>query len=1552
MNTMGTDASLDGVAIIGMAGRFPGARDLGAFWKNLRDGVESVSFFSNDELVSAGIDPALLANPDYVRAKAVLEDAELFDAAFFGFNPREAEIIDPQHRLFLECAWEALEVASYDPERYDGTVGVYAGTSMNTYLVTNLFSNPALIEAVGRYQTMLGNDKDFLPTRVSYKLNLRGPSLGVQSACSTSLVAVQLACQSLLTYQCDIALAGGASVRVPRKAGYLHQKGMILSPDGHCRAFDARAEGTLVGEGVGVVVLKRFAEAVADGDFIHAVIKGAAINNDGSAKVGYTAPSVDGQAEVIAMAQAAAGVDPQTITYVEAHGTGTSLGDPIEIAALTKAFRTATDKKGFCAIGSVKSNVGHLDAAAGVAGLIKTVLALEHKLLPASLHFEAPNPTIDFQSSPFYVNRQLSEWTSNSAPRRAGVSSFGIGGTNAHVVLEEAPVKTPSDPSLPWQVLVMSAKTASALEQMTDNLAEHLRQHPDLDLADVAYTLQRGRGMFGHRRMVVCRDVRDAVAAMESRDPRRLATAFAESTDRPVVLMFTGQGSQYVNMASELYRHNPTVRELVTHCSDVLKPHLGFELLDVLYPPQGPTAETTHRLNQTFVTQPALFVVEYALARWWMECGIRPRAMIGHSIGEYVAACLAGVFSLEDALALVAARGRLMQTMPGGSMLAVPLAEDQIRPLLNEVLAVAAINGPSLCVVSGPGNAVEELEARLSERGVAARRLHTSHAFHSEMMSPVMDRFTVQVQKVPLTPPKVPYVSNLTGTWITDAEATEPRYWAEHLRRTVRFADGVRTLLDEPECIFLEVGPGPTLSSLVRQHPGRAASQLVFSSLPHPEDRQSDLAFVLNTLGQLWLAGTPLDWSGLAVKEKRHRVPLPTYPFERQRYWVDPRRSSAGGDPQRLSEEKRADIAEWLYVPSWKRSVSPAAPAAESFAGRERRWLLFTDSCGLAPQVARGLEQRGQHVVSVAAGNAFRRVGEASYTIDPHSRHDYAVLIKELQARNEAPDRIVHLWSVTPSASPTLEVERIERAQDLGFYSLLFLAQALAEHCSPDALRIDVVSNALQEVIGERLQRPERATVLGPCRAIPQEYANITCRSIDVLFDPAAGGDSPGLVDRLLAELDSRATDPVVAYRGEYRWVQIFEPVRLPAQNGRPPLLRDQGVYLITGGLGGIGLVLAAYLARTVQARLVLTGRTGLPDRSEWNAWVDSRGEQDRISQKIRKVEELEAAGAEVLIVSADVTDMEQMRRALRQATERFGPIEGVIHAAGVAVTGLKTAEMAAAVLASKVKGTFVLNALLDDCKPRFYILCSSMASLVPPPGQVDYCAANAFLDAFAQSDQVDNGTHVIAINWDTWQEVGMAVETPVPAALRKSREEALRRGIRPSEGIEVFGRILSNPLPQIVVSTKDLQAVFARSRKLQSAVDSTPSPEPEPAPTSARYTRPASADTYVAPQTDVQRSIAEVWQELLGIDQVGVYDNFFDLGGHSLLATQAMARLERKLGVGINRTDLMFQTLGQLAAACEERLSSSPVTAPRSFIEKLSHTIKSAVSSRPADRG
>ncbi len=1375
------------IAVIGMAGRFPGAGSIDELWRNLCRGVESLAPLGAAEL--GRVPPALRRSPHFVPVAGTVADCDLFDAAFFGVNPREAELIDPQHRLFLECCWHAFEHAGHDPERYRGVVGVYAGCRLNAYL-WHIYSNPDLAQAAGGLAPQVANEKDYLATRVSYKLDLGGPSVTVQSACSTSLVAVHLACQGLLSGECDMALAGGVALRIP-EVGYVAASGDVNSPDGHVRAFDAKAGGTVFASGMGVVVLKRLADALADGDTVHAVVRGSAVTNDGAQKVGFTAPGIDGQVRVVRAALTVAEVEPDEISYVEAHGTGTPVGDPIEVAALTRVFRERTSARGFCALGTVKTNVGHLGAAAGVTGLIKTVMALEHREIPPSLWFESPNPQIDFAASPFFVNTRLRPWAAGGAPRRAGVSAFGMGGTNAHVIVEEAPAAAATGPSRPWQLLLLSARSETALAAATANLAGHLEAHPEIDLADVAYTLQVGRAVHEHRRLALCRDAGEARRLLAAGDGEALATDFTAAHDRQAAFLFSGQGAQYAGMGRGLYTAEPVFRATVDACCELLAPRLGFDLREVLLDDDEDAGDATaaERLAQTSVTQPALFVVEYALARLWMAWGIVPRAMLGHSIGEYVAACLAEVMTLDDALGLVAERGRLMQALPAGAMLAVPLPEEELAPLLGGGLALAAVNAPGRCVVSGPHEAVAALGATLGARGVAARPLRTSHAFHSAMMEPALAPFAARCAGVELRPPRIPYLSNVSGAWVTAAEATDPGYWARHMRQAVRFADGVRELCKDPRLVLLEVGPGQTLAALARQHPERRG-RAVLSSLRHPRERQDDQAFLLRTLGQLWLAGVAPDWSGFYAGERRRRVPLPPYPFERRRFWIEPGKGHVlfGEAPE---AQKREDLADWFHLPYWKPAVPPTAPPGA--AAEAGRWLVFLDESGVGERVVARLAAAGSSVAAVGAGAAFRRLGAGRYEVAPGSREDHEALLAALAAAGGLPDRILHLWNVgpVPGAPDAAQVA------DRSFWSLLHLAQAFGRQSATRPTVLAVVSSHLQHVGGEDRLLPERALLLGPAKVIPREYPHLRCTSVDIEL-PAG----EATIERLLAEAAAERPAAVVAYRGGRRWLQEYEPVRLEAAAGAPTRLRKGGVYLVTGGFGGLGLSFAEFLAREHRARLVLLGSAALPERDSWEEWLREHGAADRTSRRIEEVRKLEALGAEVLALGGDVADGEQMRRAVEAALARFGTIHGVIHAAGVAGGGviqLKAAAAAARVLAPKVAGTRSLMAALAGVRLDFVVLCSSTIAVAGGLGQVDYCAANNFLDAFAHDAFLGGGPYTVSVNWGAWEQVGMAVAAGLMPARGARRPEAEAPG---EEIHPLLDRCLMSTAEQSVYST------------------------------------------------------------------------------------------------------------------------------------------------------
>ncbi|MFG3247806.1 amino acid adenylation domain-containing protein [Streptomyces sp. NPDC048187] len=1084
------------VAVVGMALRVPGADTPDAFWRNLRDGVDSVTTLTDEELLADGATPEDIAHPDHRPALGILDAMERFDARFFGFSPREAQMLDPQARIFLECAWEALEHAGRPSDATDAVTGVYAGVGESAYLRHNLLAHDGLVERIGAFQTSIGNDKDFVPTRVSYKLNLRGPSVSVQTGCSTSLVAVHTACQALIGGECDVALAGGATV-VPHRRGYRYEEGGVLSADGRCRAFDAGASGTVPGSGAGVVVLKRLADALADGDVIHAVIRGSAINNDGDRKVGFTAPSVEGQADVIAEALDVAEVDPATVSYVEAHGTGTQLGDPIEVAALKHAFADAGAEHR-CALGSVKTNIGHLDTAAGVVGMIKTVLALKARELPPSLHYTEPNPQLGLDDGPFHVNAVLMPWRGDLL--RAGVSSFGIGGTNAHVILEEAPERAAAGPGRARQVLPLSAATATALDSAAAKLAAHLRAHPRERLDEVAYTLQRGRWTLPYRRFVVAVDTEEAAEALSGPAPARPAEPETDR-DREVVFAFPGQGAQRVDMGLALYEREPVFRAEVDRAAEILLPVLGEDLRRLLYPGEAEREAAQEKLRRTEYAQPALFVVEHALAQLWISWGIRPAAMLGHSLGEFVAACLAGVMAYEDALRLVAVRGRLMQGAPAGAMVAVPLPEADVMPLLGAEVALAAVNGPRECVVSGPFEAVAAVEERLAERGVTTKRLRTSHAFHSRMMDDAADAFEAEVARVVLAAPRIPFVSDVTGDWITDEEATSPAYWGRHLRSTVRFGDGLRTVC-RPDATLLEVGPGRVLTGLVR---GANNLHGAVASLPVAGPDADAETEVLTAAGELWRLGAPLVWEALHGEETPSRTVLPTYPFERERYWVDPPRGT---------RTARAN-PDGLAVRGFRRT-GPATPAGAPDGAAPAAWLLVTEPAGAPGGLAERLRGTHRRVLEVPAG--------AVGTQDDWDR----VLGSSLPA-DERIEGVLHaaLLGTGTEARADGAPEELES-----------LERALAARGDDGARLVAVVSGAL-DVTGEEPLTPARGALTAWARAGRRPGSR-------VLLDVPAPGTAAAarrLAAALLTEIDGTPEETVVAFRGGHRFVPELEPL-------------------------------------------------------------------------------------------------------------------------------------------------------------------------------------------------------------------------------------------------------------------------------------------------------------------------------------------------------------------------------------------------------------------------
>ncbi|MBL8756621.1 MAG: SDR family NAD(P)-dependent oxidoreductase [Planctomycetes bacterium] len=1354
------------IAVVGMACRLPGAPDLEAFWRMLREGRDARRELSDEHLRSLGVPDEVLADPAYVKAAMLLDGIDQFDAGFFGMSPRDAALFDPQHRVWLEVCWEALEHAGHVPERFPGRIGVFAGCGMDTYLLHNILTNPDLVRQIGMFLIRhTGNDKDFLATRTSYQFDLRGPSVNVVTACSTSLVAIHQAGQSLLAGECDMALAGGVTVLVPQDRGYLFKDGEVLSPDGHCRAFDEGSKGTIFGSGAGVVLLRRLGDALADGDRIHAVVAGSAVNNDGARKVSYLAPSVDGYAEVVAEALALADIPAEHVQYIETHGTGTSVGDPIEVEALTQAFRATTSKNGFCGIGSVKTNIGHLDTAAGVAGFLKTVLAMQHGELPASRNFKKPNPLIDFPRSPFHVVAEPRPWPRRpDVERIAGVSSLGVGGTNAHVLVREA-VQQATAPAAAYprrcHLVPVSGKVEGAAVGNARALANWLQAHGDAELVDVAWTLQTGRRPFAQRGFAVGADAAALAAQLQAPEWKASLKKAAERAPS-VVFLFPGGGAQYPGMARGLYEHEPAFRAAADQCLAAIPTAVAADVRALLF---GPKATPAHgdELERPTLALPALFLCEYALAKTLQSFGVVPDAMLGHSMGEYVAACLGGTFTLQQGMQVVLLRGELFEQVQRGAMLTVSLPAERALQLANELgcgeVSLAAANAPELAVLAGAAATIERLQARLHEQKVDCQRLHIHVAAHSHLLDPILERFRQGLRAMRLQPAQKPWVSNVTGDFIDPQRAADPDYWVEHLRRTVRFQDGVAALLAGGDRVFVEIGPGKALTSLARMHE-RAAKSPALVTLPHPKDDKPADSVALEAVGRLWQLGVAIDWTAFHGGTARRKVPLPTYAFQRQRHWIEPGvvlqqegvvQHDGATPPTRLPE------GEWLRTPAWRAqelTASGSVPAAH--------WLVVGGG-DLADVFAGEVQRHGGRafVVRHAAGEDLQADGASLPFGDAAA---WARVLQQRASVGQTPTRVLFAW-------PLEQGDALELTT-----ALLAMWQAFGRADATKDLRCLALTRGACRVASEAMRDPGQGAVAAFLRVVPREFPGVRTRSLDI--DAATAPAAVALA--ALREAEAGDAPLGVALRQGARHVQ--ELVAAAPVASAPVPWRQGGVYLVTGGLGGIGLQVAAHLARQ-RAKLVLVGRRGLPPRATWDEWTALRL-GDPVAAVIARVRDLERQGAEVEVVAADVADAEAMARVVRFVQGRFGALHGVVHAAGVLDDGpLMTRQRARVerMLAPKVRGAQVLDAATAALAPELFVLFGSTSGLHGIPGQCDYAAANAALDAFAHWRSASRPGRTLAIDWGPWQDAGMlakdsstAPPTPDWLGVRAERDGAV----------------------------------------------------------------------------------------------------------------------------------------------------------------------------------
>lgn len=1444
------------IAIIGMAGRFPGAKNITELWNNLCEGRESIRFFSSDEIAENGLDEQKAKDPGFIAAHGVLDNYDCFDSDFFDYTPREAEIMDPQHRVFLECVWTGLESAGYNPFNYKGAIGLVASSSQNGYKNDHVFASAETLDLATEFQANVSNNNDFLTTRVSYKLNLTGPSLTVQTACSSSLVAIHLACQQLIAGDCDISVAGGVSIAMPESWGYQHQEGMIFSPDGHCRTFDKEAQGTLKGDGVAVVILKRLEDAIEDGDNIEAVILSSALNNDGNQKIGYTAPSIKGQVDVIRSAQIMAEIPVETIGFIEAHGTGTPLGDPIEIAALTQVFSEFTTKKQFCKIGSIKTNIGHLDAAAGIAGFIKSVLCVKNNKFVPSLNFISPNPEIDFLNSPVKVSTDFSDWSAEGATRRAGVSSFGIGGTNAHIIIEQAPEVEYSQSKLQQHYLIpVSANSKETLDVLSEDFQSFIIAENELQYADIAYMSQKRRKHFSHR----CAYIISASHNYSELDkPIKVINSGTAEVEPNIVFLFPGQGAQYAGMGKALYDSEPVYRKWVDYCCESLKPQLDFDLRNLLLN----SSDAVNMLQETQYTQPAIFITEYALAKLWISNGIKPEVMIGHSLGEITAACIAGIFTLDHALNLVQLRAKLMQDQPRGGMLSVPLTEEVVLQYLDKDISLAAVNGSLQCVVSGNETALNMVKIRIeSHHQIDCTLLKTSHAFHSAMMDSIVQPFVDCVAKIELKKPNIQIISSVSGQKISIEEILDPQYWGKNIRNTVRFNDAIHTAMNDLKSpLFIESGPGTTLTALAKNSVSLGVVPAL-ASLRHPKDNISDVVFFKKSIAECWCHGINLDWNKVSAEGGAY-IPLPSYPFRSQRYWIcsQERKSKRSAKLSKLTEK------DWLYSPSWRRVESISGVDSAHF--QSKNLLVISDWPDLIDEINTTLSNSSVQISVVSQSETVVNKGRANY-LDMTDKTAIDDFIRDYQFPIE--HIILDLQSV----------------HEESFYSLLFVIQALAIHRVGIKIKIDIVTRNAYSVLGNEKMTVAYAPVLSIMQSFLFEYPELHCRHIDIYQGK--------VFEALIDELFSRPYQRVLALRNQYRWIPWYEKITSPVIT-KTDNYKEGAVYLITGGMGNLGLLMAEHISTANKACFVLVSRTEFPGREKWETILAADQDQ-KTCEKIKQLLKIEHNNSKTLLLQADVANLQQIQSVVNQVVDVFGKISIVIHAAGILESSsfkhLADIEVDDFNVQKKPKSSGLqnLNKVLQPINTDLLMTFSSISSIIGGPGYTTYAAANLAMDYVAANKE--EGKEWITINWDGW---------------KLFNDDNYEFSIEKQQGLKIFDQLQLITKPcQVIVSTADLNQRIADIEANRERVIST---------VSEQNNEEAVVDeNCIEFSNETEQKISDIWHEILGIKAIGINDNFFDLGGDSLIAIRIISRLRVAFSIEFPASTLFeWSTIKQLA--------------------------------------
>lgn len=1421
------------IAIVGMSCKFPQSNDLKGFWENLFAGNELVHFYSDEELVKLGLTKQLIENPDFIRAKSMLDDPERFDFSFFGYTKDEAAVMDPQIRIMHELVWTGLEDAGCDILSNKNKIGVYLSASDNQDWIAHTRFKPN--EKVNAFLASQLNNKNFISTLISYSLNLKGPSYYLHTACSSSLAAVHIACRNLLLKECSMAVAGGIRIDSSVARGYFYEEGMVSSKDGHTRAFDANSSGTIAGQGGAVVILKRMEDALRDRDHIYAVIKASATNNDGKSKVGYTAPSVNGQVACMRMAQRIANVAPEEITYIETHGTGTKLGDTIEIEALNKVFNH--NKAHQCAIGSVKSNLGHPDTAAGIAGLVKTSLGIKHKTLLPSLNFTEANPEIDFASGPFYVNTTTKKWeTKNGSPLYAGISSLGIGGTNVHLILGESPVLEKGKSKRPFQLFPFSAKTKTSLQKYQEKLSPFFAETTNAALANIAYTLQVGRVPFRYRSFVVGNS-KEQLSEKLQED----LLVYQSETNKPVVFMFPGQGSQYFQMARDIYREEAFFKNIMDAGFAILQKETGEDYAVII----GYTGamEDQDTINHTLYTQPLIFLIEYALAALLMHWGISAKHMIGHSLGEYTAACLSGVFSFEAALKIIVKRAQLMGKVKEGDMLGVGMPAEEIAPLLNPALSIATVNTEKSCVISGTKQHIAALQTVLKAQEIPSRILKTSHAFHSEMMEEILEEFSAVLQEIDFAEPQHSFISNVSGKEIEPQEAMSPAYWVSHLRNTVKFSAGIKYLMKQGNAVYIEIGPGKTLSTFCKQQEGFMEKNSTVSLIRHPNSQLDDNEFLTNGLGKIWSMGVAIDWTQYYGDELRHKVSVPTYCFDDYAFEVEVDPFGELMKNGAMSDAFRRPLDQWFYIPNWKKALLPNPPVEEE---KLKNYLLFEEESSLLAAVETELKKLGHQVLLVKRGAAFQQKEDGTFVINPNQEKELEKLFQAIAATGIVYENFVVNWQLdNHSTDPLLNA----------FNRLKHLAKHLLKYREGEKKKITYLSDFNHPVLGNESIRPVSAAAKSLLTICAQENPELFACSIDV---DASAMDAEE-AEAIVRELENNTEEIEVAYRYGKRWTNAYSPVALN-DTEKEQYLKPGKTYLFTGAIGNIGEVLLKYLHDAYGAKIVVLGKGAQPPQ---------------------ELQQLAAAGYPTEYYQADFSDLERVREVKTRMEKDHGKIAGIIHATANINHGvfkpvdLIDPDSTQKQFHYKAKGIQSLYEVFKAESLDFVWIKSSLSSILGGLTYATFAVSNKFIDSFISQHQKEL-KNWFCINLDGYG----------------------NGGINESEMIAVFEKSFSiGTQGQLVVSIRDLKKANINQAKSKIAAE-------EEVRSEDIINRPQISVAYQAPDREIEKELCLLWEAFFGYEKVGIHDDFFELGGDSLKVMTMLKRIQKKYKMEINLLD------------------------------------------------